>query len=129
MPDGGAISPPATKSSFDVGRVEDLDDGVFRLVRAGGREIGIVRWRGEVFAVRNVCPHIAGPVCTTVRLHLVAEPAGLSPCPDADKPVIVCAWHKWEFELRSGRAVSDRKLRVKTYPTEVRPDGSIWVTV
>lgn len=131
MPDTSERA-PRSATSVNVGRLEDLEDlrdGSFLHVRAGGREIGIVRWGDEVFAVRNVCPHVAGPVCTSVRLHLRAAAPELIPVADPDRPVVICAWHRWEYDLRTGESVCNPKLRVKTYPVDVRADGSIWITV
>ena len=32
-----------------------------------------------------------------------------------------CPWHKWEFDIASGRALADERLRVRRYA--VRVDG------
>ncbi len=37
----------------------------------------------------------------------------------AEAPVIACPWHGWEFDLRTGRAVSDPRYRVRTFPVRV----------
>jgi nitrite reductase/ring-hydroxylating ferredoxin subunit len=39
---------------------------------------------------------------------------------DDSKPVIACAWHGWEFDVRTGRAVWGKpSFRVRTYPVRV----------
>jgi nitrite reductase/ring-hydroxylating ferredoxin subunit len=60
----------------DVGAVDDYEEGSVTLVRAGGREIGIVRWRDEVYAVSNVCAHMRGPLCRDAQRPLVRVGAG-----------------------------------------------------
>jgi nitrite reductase (NADH) small subunit len=114
---------------FEVGSLEDLQEGRIRLVQAGGREIGLIRWGEEVFAVRNVCPHVAGPACGAVRARLRAEPTQRTLIADHERPVLVCSWHRWEFDLRSGRALFDRRLHVKTYAVHVDCDETIWITI
>jgi nitrite reductase (NADH) small subunit len=44
---------------------------------------------------------------------------------DDERPVIVCPWHRWEFEVRTGRAVTGPE-RLKMYPVHVR-DGRVLV--
>ena len=33
--------------------------------------------------------------------------------------ILRCPWHGWEFELVTGRALRDDRLRVLTYPVSV----------
>jgi nitrite reductase (NADH) small subunit len=42
--------------------------------------------------------------------------------------VLRCAWHGWEFEIESGRALVDPKVRAKTFPVEVE-NGDVYVLV
>ena len=110
-----------------VARLENLKAGAVLVVEVAGREIGLVRWQDEVFAARNVCPHAAGPVCGMARPMLVAAQAERNPVSDDARPMLVCSWHRWEFDLRTGRALFDPRFRVRTYPTEVDADGAVWV--
>jgi nitrite reductase/ring-hydroxylating ferredoxin subunit len=32
--------------------------------------------------------------------------------------VLTCPWHHWEFDLETGRALFDERMRVKVYPVE-----------
>jgi nitrite reductase/ring-hydroxylating ferredoxin subunit len=57
----------------DAGRPEDYADGAVRIIEAGGRQVGVIRWGDDFYAVRNVCPHESGPVCAgLVRPGIVA---------------------------------------------------------
>jgi nitrite reductase (NADH) small subunit len=112
----------------DVGSVEELTEGQPEVVRVGGREIAIVLWRGEVYAVRNVCPHQTQPLGTgLIRSRLRGDPGrpGLPEIDDED-PVIVCPVHTWEFSLTSGACVTHGKLRVRSYPVRLE-DGRVLV--
>jgi nitrite reductase (NADH) small subunit len=112
---------------FNVGQAEDYADGTVRITRVRDWEIGIVRWRGEFYAIRNVCPHLGGTLCGSVRAHLTAEGPGATITRDETRPMLVCAWHKWEFDLAQARALVDTSMRIKMYPVSRRPDGSLWV--
>jgi nitrite reductase (NADH) small subunit len=107
---------------IDVGCTEDFNEGSITLVQAGQHEVGIIRWQGRYYALRNSCPHQAGPVCAGTLRPLLAADAGESPTMKADSaiPVLACAWHGWEFDVRTGGALWDPGYRVRAYPIVVR---------
>jgi nitrite reductase (NADH) small subunit len=41
---------------------------------------------------------------------------------DQEHPVVICPWHKWEFDARTGRAVWDQNYRVRVYPVTIEND-------
>jgi nitrite reductase/ring-hydroxylating ferredoxin subunit len=104
----------------DVAGIDELSEGSAKIVTLAGREIGLFLWRDDVFAIRNICPHQLGPVCAGYAMPmLVGDTAGLIEV-DEDKLVVVCPWHNWEFDARSGRAAwADAPYRLKTYPVKV----------
>jgi nitrite reductase/ring-hydroxylating ferredoxin subunit len=36
--------------------------------------------------------------------------------------VVRCPWHKWEFDIPTGRALSAARLRVRRYDVQMRGD-------
>jgi nitrite reductase/ring-hydroxylating ferredoxin subunit len=103
----------------DVGSAGDLDERGLLLARAGGREIGVLRDRatGAVHALRNRCPHHGAPLCLgTVRDRLGGHPAQYVA---AERRVLHCPWHGWEFDLDSGRCPDDKRMRVAVYPVKI----------
>lgn len=112
-------------AELEVCPVAELPEAVATVRRVGDRELAFVRWRDDVYALRNVCPHMSasfhrGPVCG----HITGR-VGDVEIRD-DDPVIMCPWHQYEFSLGSGRCVTDEKLRVRSYAVRVR-DGSVYV--
>jgi nitrite reductase/ring-hydroxylating ferredoxin subunit len=105
--------------SVDVGQLDDFRDGQVTIVVVDGREIGVVRWSEDVFALANLCAHQRGPLCrgTLSRRLESQEPGAMELAEGA--PVIACPWHGWEFDVRTGRAVWDEGYAVRTYPVEV----------
>jgi nitrite reductase (NADH) small subunit len=110
--------------SIDIGNVDDFTEGCIRVVRAGGREVGILRWSESLYALGTVCPHQGGPVCAgTVSPRLTAaRPGGMEL--DETTPIVACPWHGWEFDARTGRAIWDATVRLRTWRIEVT-DGRV----
>lgn len=77
-----------------------------------GRTIALFRCGGQVFAMDDRCPH-AG--------------ASLAPGRIVDGTVI-CPWHAWRFRLCDGAWADHPKIKVQTYPVQVR-DGVIYVGI
>jgi len=103
----------------DVGRLDEFEDGEVTIVAVDGREIGIVRWADEVFALANLCAHQRGPLCRgRLAPRLQASEPGTMEL-GAGAPVLACPWHGWEFDVRTGLALWDEQYRVRTYPTHV----------
>ncbi len=117
---------------IEVGSLDDFPPRTVTVVPAGGVEVGIVRWDDDaVYALRNVCPHALGPVCAGRLGPKIVAPGGDPMALDVDEscPVIACAWHGWEFDVRTGQAVwPDARMRVKTYPARVE-EGRVLVAL
>jgi nitrite reductase (NADH) small subunit len=103
-------------AAVDVCSIDDLSEGIPRIVRVSGRDVALTRRGDEVFAVRNVCPH------KTHSFHggQIEKQVTGTGVPDQplvwdDEFVIVCPWHHWRFNVRSGVCSADSALRVRTY--------------
>ena len=112
--------------SVDVGPADEFPTKQMRIVDVGERQIGVVRWVDRVFAVHNLCTHQGAPVCHGVlsgRL-VAARPGELTL--DESAPTLACPWHGWEFDLATGRALLDDKLRIRTFAARI-VDGRVLV--
>lgn len=110
-----------------VGRLAEFADRSITHLEVEGVPVGVMRWRRRVFAVRDVCPHMGGPVCGSIGPGLAISGNGRLAA-DTTRPVIRCAWHGWEFDLESGRSVTDPRLRVTSFATNVE-DGRLLIDV
>ena len=98
-----------------VARLNELPPGSRRIVQIDGREIGVFNVQGSFYALRNLCPHRSGPLCLG-RVRPLVLAAGLYQVDYArDGEILKCPWHQWEFDLKTGQALYDPHLRVKTY--------------
>jgi nitrite reductase (NADH) small subunit len=105
-----------------VASVEELARTGRVVARVGGREIGVVATEAGPRAIRNRCPHHGAPLCLgSVRRRESGTPGRYGPPGDA---VLRCPWHGWEFDLESGRCLSDPDLRAAVYPVRA-VDGRI----
>lgn len=106
------------KQRVVVGKIDELPAGARKLVRVGGREIGVFNVKGEYFALLNYCPHRAGPLCHGRVGPLVTydETAGVGF--EREGEILKCPWHMWEFDIRTGKALFDPKLAVRTYAVQ-----------
>ena len=116
-----------------VGKASEFKNGERRIVFVGDHEIGVFREKDEFFAYSNTCLHQSGPACEGLIMHQVEDVIG----PDktwvgqkfSDERVnFVCPWHGYEYDLKTGECVPDRKLRLKKYNV-VRRGDDIYVTI
>ena len=121
--------PSQDRAKLVVCPVEDLPPGAFKVVETErGRSIAIYNVRGEYRAIGSVCPHQGGPLAVgpatgTTRAGRKAD-GQFTPEWTSDGDIVRCGWHLWEFELKTGKALADEKMRVLTYPVSVVRDES-----
>ena len=100
---------------------EAPDEGRVVLVEVAGHEVGLFCVDGTLHALANRCPHRGAPLCAgSVATPIEAGDDGLR----LGRPhsIVRCPWHKWEFEIATGRSLVDDRLRVKRYAVRVEGD-------
>jgi nitrite reductase/ring-hydroxylating ferredoxin subunit len=112
--------PRAEPRKFVVARVEDVPDGERIIVNVQGRDVGVFNVGGEYYAFSNRCPHKGGPLCLGEIAGLIEADAPGQFRFDADRKLLMCPWHGWEFDLKDGQSYLDPvKTRARPYPVEV----------
>ena len=103
-----------------VGRLSEFRDGDRRIIFAGDNEIGVFRHEGEFYAYSNFCLHQGGPACEGLTIAGVEEQLlpdktslGLH-FSDTDMH-FVCPCHGYEYDMKTGECVSNRKLKLRRY--------------
>src|SRR6188768_549378 len=104
-----------------------------KVVDAGGIEVGVFRLGNELFAYENKCPHLEGPVCQGKILPLAVEDVQADGSSNGrvfskTKMNIVCPWHGFEFDIRTGMHPMDSRVRLRKIPVKV-VDGALYVSV
>lgn len=106
--------PPASNEGTFVPAVELPDEGAARTVVVDGVPVALVRHEGALYALDNVCPHAGGPM-------------GEGQIEDG---ALVCPYHSWAFELKTGRCSFDPTLTLPVWPVvEVEGGARICVTL
>lgn len=86
---------------FRVASIETIPPGTGRTVRVDGMFVALFNDRGEIHAIDDACPH-QGASLGEGFLH-----AG----------TVVCPWHNWMFEVRTGKCPRVPHISVASYPT------------
>lgn len=112
-----------------VAQADDIPPGGRKIIRIPGRgEIGIFNLEGTFYALKNTCAHQGARVClgkiggTTLPSGVYEFRFGL------EGRVLRCPWHEWEYNITTGEAIFDPKVKVLTYPVEV-VDGAVTLVI
>ena len=97
------------------------------------REIGLFRLGDEYYAWENNCPHMGGPVCQGRIINRVDERLDNEKKSQGYRYVeedvhIVCPWHGYEFNIKTGGHPGDSKAQLKGFVVNVR-SGEIYVEI
>jgi nitrite reductase (NADH) small subunit len=100
----------------------EVTPGAAKIVKVKKHSVGVFQLSDGLFALLNVCPHrgaalCEGPVCGTTRFtenrDFVYERAG---------EIVRCAWHGWEFDIRTGQSLVDEKMKARSLPVTVEDE-------
>ena len=91
------------KGYVRVGTVEEFPEGRGRLVRVHGEKVAVFRDGGGWHALQDSCPHM-GAALSDGKL---------------DDGCVVCHWHEWKFDLRSGQTVEREWARARVYDAKI----------
>ncbi|HEY2845059.1 MAG TPA: Rieske (2Fe-2S) protein [Bryobacteraceae bacterium] len=72
----------------------------------GDGTYAICNTAGEIHALDGICPHSGGPLGHGA-LH---------------GTTLVCPWHAWEYDCRSGANEADDGLRLDKFPVKIQGD-------
>ena len=117
-----------SREPIDVGAVEDFEDGVFKVVEAGGRQVGVVRVGDRWHALRNICPHQSAPLCAGQVLPAIKHDGVGRLASDDGAPVVTCPWHGWEFSVDTGQSAWDPKYKVRAFAVTI-VDGRLMLNL
>lgn len=116
-----------------VGLTHEFEDRTARVRVVDGVEIGVFRLGDAFFAYENRCAHAGGPVCQGKIMARVVEHVAeggelLGQSFSKTDVNIVCPWHGYEYDIRTGLHQGDTRHRLRRFPLRVE-GGRILVTV
>ena len=116
-----------------VGAEGDFEDRGRRVIEYNDTEIGVFFVDGEFFAYENKCVHQGGPICQGRILNRVVEvladdrtSQGLTW--DEEDVHIVCPWHGYEFNIKTGVHPGNKNARLRRFDVSVE-GGEVYVDV
>jgi nitrite reductase/ring-hydroxylating ferredoxin subunit len=109
-----------------VAKSTEMKDGDRKIVTAGQREIGVFHKDGAYFAYSNICLHQGGPACEGLMINNVVDivtPDRLYHGQTFGEDVhFVCPWHGWEYDIKTGECIGDRKQKLRKFEVVKRGD-------
>ena len=83
---------------------DEVPAGSIREFQLEGKTVAVANVAGKLFAINNVCLHRGGPLGQG----------------ELDKQIVTCPWHGWQYDVTTGKLVTNPAVGVETYPVEVR---------
>jgi nitrite reductase (NADH) small subunit len=96
-------------------------EGAVRLLEIGSHRVGLFRVAGRLHALADRCPHRGAPICAG-RVTTPIEVRDGELVLGDHATVLRCPWHKWEFEIATGRCLVDDRVRVRMYAVRIESD-------
>jgi nitrite reductase/ring-hydroxylating ferredoxin subunit/hemoglobin-like flavoprotein len=93
-------------------REDEIPEGERKILNVNNVSIGLFHHKGEWYALKNVCLHRGGPVCTGTL----------------EGDVLTCPWHGFQYNVTDGHLLVDDSQRLDSYHVRLR-DGEIHVFV
>lgn len=122
MPEGSTDASQKPQQRWPVARLDEIGPGECKLVEVKQRSIGLFNVNGTIVAALNVCPHELAPVCRgRIGGTTLPSPPG-EYLWGREGEILACPWHGWEFDLLSGRALADERVRLRLYPVSIEDD-------
>jgi len=86
-----------------LGQAADIPVGEGRVVEAEGRTLALFNVDGAFYALDNACSHRGGPLGEG----------------DLDGTVVVCPWHAWRWDVKTGANANNPAVTMPCFPVSV----------
>ena len=87
-------------------------EGEVKEFPCGGKMICVANVNGTISAIDNVCLHQGGPLGEGT----------------IEGGKVVCPWHGWQYDPRTGQAVQNPNAKLAVYPIKIE-DGEVVVEI
>ena len=93
-----------------IGPAADVPIGEGCVVEAEGKTLALFNVDGAFYALENACAHRGGPLGEG----------------DLDGTVVVCPWHAWRWDVKTGANANNPAVKMPCFPVSV-DDGRVFV--
>lgn len=117
----------------NIGPASEFEDPGRKIIGFESFEVAVFKLGGEFYAYLNHCPHMGGPACQGKMIAKVEEVIAEDRTSKGmafskTKMHVVCPWHGFEFDIRTGRHPANPRARLRAMKVAVS-DGDVIVTV
>jgi nitrite reductase/ring-hydroxylating ferredoxin subunit len=110
-----------------VAKLSEFKEGDRRIVFLKNVEVGVFRQDGRFYAYSNNCLHQGGPACEGMIIAKVEEHIDADQTSRglyfSDKVLnFVCPWHGYEYDLRTGECIANRKMKLRKFQVVEKGD-------
>ena len=114
----------------NVGPASQFADPGRRVIAFERLEIAVFKLDREFFAYLNLCPHMGGPACqgkmiAKVEEIIAADRTSKGMIFSKTKMHVVCPWHGFEFDIRTGVHPGNKQARLRKLKVAVSGDDVI----
>ena len=89
-----------------VGSLASLPPGAAMEAEVGENTFVICNTGGELYAYDGICPHAGGPLGQGTL----------------EGNILICPWHAWEYDCRTGVNDYDDTVKLTPFPVKVQGD-------
>ena len=116
-----------------IGSVSEFGDPGRKIIGFEGFEVAVFKLDGEFFGYLNQCPHMGGPACQGKMIakveEIIAEDrTSKGMAFSKTKLHVVCPWHGFEFDIRTGVHPGNPRARLRRIDVAVS-DGEVTISV
>jgi nitrite reductase (NADH) small subunit len=113
-----------------VGSTSEFADPGRKIIAFERFEVGVFKLDSEFFAYLNQCPHAGGPACQGKMIAKVEEIISEDRTSEGmmfskTKMHVVCPWHGYEFDIRTGVHPGNPRARLRKIAISVSGDDVI----
>lgn len=96
-------------------KASEVAPGRQKIVTLDDMRIGIFEIDGDYHALLNRCPHRGGPLCEGPQCGTSLPTDEHEIVYGRHHELVRCAWHGWEFDIRTGQALADPRRKARTF--------------
>ena len=93
-------------NKIKMARLSELPPGTMIEKQILARKVAVVNDDGHVYGIQSECAHM--------RASLAKG--------RVDDGVVICPWHGWRYDLRSGECLTDPQFSLRKYEVEIVGD-------
>lgn len=109
-----------------VCRESEIPEGRALIARVRNHSVGVFRLADGVHALLNLCPHRGAALCEGLVSGTTAPAEGFEFRYARAGEILRCAWHGWEFDIRTGQSLVDPRVKARRFPVSVE-GGEVFV--